>query len=69
VPPPSSGWKKKSKNPARSMYEGLLLAYFMLDSFFDAEDGGGMFSQKADQLSMVYMVLYPKRYNSSIIRY
>jgi hypothetical protein len=39
------------------MYQGLLPACFTFGSFFDIEDGSGMFLQKADWLSMVYMVL------------
>jgi hypothetical protein len=58
ITPPSSWLKnKKSKKSIWIMYRGLLPAHFKLGSIFDIEDGGGMFLQNVDWLSMVYMVL------------
>jgi hypothetical protein len=36
-----------------------------LGLFSDPEDGGDMFLQNVSGLSMDYVVLYPRRYNSS----
>jgi hypothetical protein len=47
------------------LWAGLSLlpasACFLLDLFFDPEDGGEMFLQNIGWLSMDYTALYPKR--------
>jgi hypothetical protein len=51
------------KASSRACY--LLQAGFLLDLFFDHEDGGDMFLRNVGWLSMDYTALYPRRYNSS----
>jgi hypothetical protein len=43
----------------------LLHAGFLLDLLFSPEDGADMFVQNTGWLSPGYIILYPRRYNSS----
>jgi hypothetical protein len=43
----------------------LLHDGFLLDLFFDPEDGGDMLLWKVDWFSMAYIALYPIQWNSS----
>jgi hypothetical protein len=44
----------------------LLNVCFLLDFFFDPEDGGDMFVQNVGRLSTDYTALFLRRYNSSV---
>jgi hypothetical protein len=39
----------------------LLYAGFLLEAFFDREDGGDVFLRNVGRLSTDYMALYPRR--------
>jgi hypothetical protein len=61
ISPPFSGSKNELRKNSRPLFATCVHAGFLLDLFFDLEDGGDMFLRNVGLLSRDYTALYPRR--------
>jgi hypothetical protein len=55
----------RNQNESKQQADPCFHAGFLLDLFFDLEDGGDMLLRNVCRLSTDYMVLYPRRQNTT----